>query len=433
MSFTPSAVSAPGKVLLAGGYLVLDAEYTGLVFALSARIHSVSRAAPAAPANTITVRSPQFQDAEWTYTIAPDGTGVADGGAAVTQTAGGSKNPFVETAVLYTATYLLASTSIAELPGCTVTIYADNDYYSQRTPDAPRFAPLGVPISGAHKTGLGSSAALVTSLVACLLASYAPAAAPTAAQNTVHNLAQAAHCAAQGKVGSGFDVAAAVFGSCLYHRFRPGVLSAVGDPGSPGFAQRLCQAVGAQWDLKVQPVRLPAGLRLVMGDVDCGSSTPGMVRQVLAWRAAEGAAAQSRWDALEVLNVGLAKLLEEARADGGAVDGAAVRGQLSAIRAQIRAMGEQAGVHIEPGAQTQLLDAATEAVEGVLGGVVPGAGGWDAVCFVCEDREETVRALKEWLRGYKDFVGETGHKGRVTPLETREEMEGVRTEDLAQY
>ena len=30
------AVSAPGKVLLAGGYLVLDRKYTGLVFELSA-------------------------------------------------------------------------------------------------------------------------------------------------------------------------------------------------------------------------------------------------------------------------------------------------------------------------------------------------------------------------------------------------------------
>ena len=69
MIFHPSAVSAPGKVLLAGGYLVLSPEYSGLVFALSARIHCVSRPAPDAPANTITVLSPQFSGATWTYTI----------------------------------------------------------------------------------------------------------------------------------------------------------------------------------------------------------------------------------------------------------------------------------------------------------------------------------------------------------------------------
>lgn len=36
-----TALSAPGKVLLTGGYLVLDRSYTGTVFALDARIHVI--------------------------------------------------------------------------------------------------------------------------------------------------------------------------------------------------------------------------------------------------------------------------------------------------------------------------------------------------------------------------------------------------------
>ena len=36
-----TAVSAPGKVLLTGGYLVLDRQYTGSVYALDARIHVI--------------------------------------------------------------------------------------------------------------------------------------------------------------------------------------------------------------------------------------------------------------------------------------------------------------------------------------------------------------------------------------------------------
>lgn len=38
-----TAVSAPGKVLLSGGYLVLDRRYTGTVFALNARVHVIVR------------------------------------------------------------------------------------------------------------------------------------------------------------------------------------------------------------------------------------------------------------------------------------------------------------------------------------------------------------------------------------------------------
>ena len=62
-----TAVSAPGKVLLAGGYLVLDRAHTGLVFGLDARIHV--RVAPLGPAggDEFVVRSPQFVGAEWRY------------------------------------------------------------------------------------------------------------------------------------------------------------------------------------------------------------------------------------------------------------------------------------------------------------------------------------------------------------------------------
>ena len=64
------AVSAPGKVLLAGGYLVLDRAYTGLVFGLNARIHVVVRPIDTKSGvvlNEIVVNSPQFENAVWEY------------------------------------------------------------------------------------------------------------------------------------------------------------------------------------------------------------------------------------------------------------------------------------------------------------------------------------------------------------------------------
>ncbi len=86
-----------------------------------------------------------------------------------------------------------------------------------------------------HKTGLGSSAALITSLVSGLLLhlkiiasdSFATEGGTETAsegRKLAHNLSQYIHCLAQGKVGSGFDVSAAVFGSQLYTRFDPAVI-----------------------------------------------------------------------------------------------------------------------------------------------------------------------------------------------------------------
>jgi phosphomevalonate kinase len=67
---TPTAVSAPGKVLLAGGYLVLDRAYTGLVVGLSARINVVAReieTSQGVQLQEIAVSSPQFLDSQWRY------------------------------------------------------------------------------------------------------------------------------------------------------------------------------------------------------------------------------------------------------------------------------------------------------------------------------------------------------------------------------
>jgi len=59
-------VSAPGKVFLAGGYLVLDRAYNALVFGLDARIHAIIQGTSTKD-NQIVVESPQFRDSRWVY------------------------------------------------------------------------------------------------------------------------------------------------------------------------------------------------------------------------------------------------------------------------------------------------------------------------------------------------------------------------------
>lgn len=67
------------------------------------------------------------------------------------------------------------------------------------------------------KTGLGSSAALTTSLVGALLQWFGVVRLGMRIadedRRVIHNLAQLVHANAQGKIGSGFDVAAAVYGT----------------------------------------------------------------------------------------------------------------------------------------------------------------------------------------------------------------------------
>lgn len=70
---SPTVVSAPGKVLAAGGYLVLDPAHSGLVIATSARFYTAI-AVPSSPSpRTIRVRSPQFEAADWVYSVSEGG------------------------------------------------------------------------------------------------------------------------------------------------------------------------------------------------------------------------------------------------------------------------------------------------------------------------------------------------------------------------
>ncbi|KAK5129328.1 hypothetical protein LTR08_003586 [Meristemomyces frigidus] len=449
------AVSAPGKVLLAGGYLVLDRAYTGLVFGLDARIHVIVQdiaTRNGVTLNEIIVTSPQFQDAVWEYGYRLT---ERDGGIQVTPlrvdaTLKLNRNVFVETALGYTLTYI-ASITTPNVTPASITILADNDYYSTPTSlsaksgAAPRFHNLGVPISKANKTGLGSSAALVTAFTAALLTYYLPKEtidlSTDSGKRKLHNLAQASHCAAQGKVGSGFDIASAVYGSCLYKRFSPDILSHHVEPGQPKFASQLRHIVDEtdeadRWDTEIRKdeVKLPKGLRLVMCDVSCGSQTPGMVKQVLAWRKENADEANAIWQDLQNANDSLAKELRALAESDTRQSYEHLKQGFARIRELIRRMSERSGVPIEPSSQTELIDAC-EAIPGVVGGVVPGAGGYDAISLLVEDNETTLNELAKLLSGWtfkSEASGQPGD-GRVSMLDVREEMVGVRAEDATSY
>lgn len=338
-----------------------------------------------------------------------------------------------------------------------ITILADDDYYSQPDNSAREFTGehfkyFGVELSNAHKTGLGSSAALVTALAGALLAHYLPSDVlsiqSAEGRDRLHRLAQAAHCAAQGKIGSGFDVASAVYGSCVYRRFSPELLETLGSPGSSGFSNRLRALVEGtnesdEWDAVVskEGVKLPKGLRLALCDVDCGSKTPGMVKKVLTWRSNEPDEADMLWRRLHQANQGVAKALgalvaseRNAPVTQSRENYETLAAAIAMVREMIKDMSRLSDVPIEPDEQSRLLDTCSK-VEGVIGGVVPGAGGYDAIALLMEDNENVVQGLNqkldEWNSNNENKSGNIA--GRVSLLKVRDDNDGIRIEDAALY
>lgn len=357
----------------------------------------------------------------------------------------------MQTTLAYVLTFLRHIPSLSA-SNIKIVILADNDYYSNpgtsakafKSGNASDFKTFGVPLTSAHKTGLGSSAALVTALTAALLSALAKDFTLSENQSRVHNLAQAAHCAAQGKVGSGFDVAAAVFGSCLYRRFSPSILEGIGTPDTEGFGGRLHQCVEdlipeMRWDAEVQKdvVNVPKSLRLVMCDVDCGSQTPGMVKKVLSWRKENPEEAELLWSAIQQGIEDLCKELTNITTleATGMQEYQGLRDIVETIRSFVREMSQKSQVPIEPKVQTELLNACSR-IPGAVGGVVPGAGGYDAIALLVKNEDSVVQQLRTMLDGWRSTVEEedpSAKIGKVRLLDVKQEFEGIRSEDTAKY
>ncbi|GAA5961348.1 hypothetical protein JCM3765_004382 [Sporobolomyces pararoseus] len=432
----PVVVSCPGKVLVAGGYLVLDRNHKGFVISTPSRFYTVVQEQNSSESDQssfsdsqteerkvkLSVKSPQFDDGVWEYEATRrDGEWhVAEVGSQ------GSSNSFVHLSLqstLQVATALSPSSKINDL---LITIVGSNDFYSQSREDGTPipFAPLNCTIRNVHKTGLGSSAAMVTSLTSSLFLHWTSSnttsnPSPETVQ-LMHNLAQYVHSLAQGKIGSGFDVSAAVYGSQVYRRFDVKCLGDLLESdknsettiSSQSLLSVLSPSHNDLWtssttSAAVSSFSLPPHLTLLLADVDAGSNTPSMVGKVLAWKKSQPEESERVWNELSRANEVLREVFDELRKESEEGGGEGYRnliGELSRIKASewysssasfaratstilrirklMREMGEASNVPIEPPSQSKLLNAISE-IDGVVGAGVPGAGGYDAIWVLC--------------------------------------------------
>ena len=233
---------------------------------------------------------------------------------------------------------------------------------------------------------------------------------------------------AQEKLGSGFDVSAAVYGTQMYVRFDPDPLKPYLDAAASPRLIYEAALSSTLWNQTVSPFTLPAGISMMMGDVCGGSSSTSMARDVMAWLKDNRQQSSTIWatlaEANKLIHEGLKELIcisetkpEEYKSD---IEKAAaltadkrttqqdvsgvfatltkIRKLFKRTRFWLKKMGDEAKVGIEPESQTALADR-TESLAGVLCAGVPGAGGNDAIfCLVLSDatRENVERVWSQW-------------------------------------
>lgn len=471
--------SAPGKVLITGGYLILEKPNAGIVLSTTARFYTIVKPLHEEVKSEswawgwtdVKVNSPQLSR-ETDYKMSMNHFTLK------LISSRDSSNPFVEQAVQYAVA--AAKMSFAEkdkndvfhrllLQGIHITILGSNDFYSFRN----QILALGLPLlpetlstippfssialnSGSSnstasgdnckpevaKTGLGSSAAMTASVVAAILhylgvinlpildSKLSEDNATNSGLDLVHVIAQNAHCMAQGKIGSGFDVSASVYGSQRYIRFSPTILSSaqIVAPSSKQLLDVVNNIINQNWDHEKTSFSLPPLMTLLLGEPGSGgSSTPSMVGAVKKWqnfdplgstdifkRLAEAnlmleiqfkalsTFARVHWEIYKcvILNCSGHKpekwreLVVDQLQESIVKTLIGAREAFLQIRSHMQKMGKAACVPIEPESQTQFLDS-TMNLEGVLLAGVPGAGGYDAI-FAITLGESNKAVIKTW-------------------------------------
>jgi phosphomevalonate kinase len=314
------------KCLLLGGYAVLDRENVGVCISLKPRIACTAALIPGRPFAVCVHTLPR--DKRYAFTP-PDWEGP------LPTDFGSLYERFILASLrVYFAVNPAPQSAIA------LSIAADREFYA-----------------GHSKTGLGSSAAAVVSIVRSLAALLRPDA--DSDSDRIFKIAAIAHSVAQGNAGSAFDISCAVWGSQVFRRPSPEFLA--------------ISRINEKWDNEHCPVRLPPGLRMYALDTGLrGSSTPDLVRRFY------GKAGEDR-ELFEVLK-GKITVAKE-RLFEGDVDAIAVAFQ--DLRTALQEISVKWGIEIVP-AEVQALAERIEKIEGIIAVVIPGAGGCDSTAVLAK-------------------------------------------------
>ena len=342
------ALSAPGKLFLAGEYAVLDRGRPALVVAVDRGLHLSWR--PLAGPLVELLHRPS--GASLTGALAADVAapiawrgGVPDQLRFAARAAGLALRLCAEEGIAprgFSAAFL-DDLSAAALPGS-----------AARPP----------------KLGLGGSAAASVLAVRAAAAAQGRALLP----REVLALALAAHWCEQGGSGSGGDVAASALGGVSLVRVRHRWATPEALLAAP--VRRLLR----EPPLEVQPVLVPPDLKLLLVFSGSSADTRSLVRQVLAFGAARPARWRTHAEAIAYRAEQLAALLEDSARDGGTAPREATLQVLRRAAAAMAALGDEAQVGI---VTPELARICALAASAGAAGKPSGAGGGDGAIVAC--------------------------------------------------
>ncbi|MBI4019609.1 MAG: phosphomevalonate kinase [Candidatus Aenigmarchaeota archaeon] len=229
------------------------------------------------------------------------------------------------------------------------------------------------------KLGFGSSSAATVAMVAAILGYFSK---KEKFETTVFRLSAIASYNAQGKMGSCFDIAAAVYGGVItYERFDPKWLEA------ELRSSQMRDMIIKKWPgLKVRRLGIPGNLQLLVGYSGKAASTTEMIRQMKEFRQENSENYARIMGDISVTVQSMVKAWEASDAD-------VVISLANRNEKLLRELTRLSNMPIET---KELMRLSALAEDEGAGGKLSGAGGGDCAIAICFSEKTAQQVKSAW-------------------------------------
>ncbi|PWI46998.1 phosphomevalonate kinase [Candidatus Heimdallarchaeota archaeon B3_Heim] len=252
------------------------------------------------------------------------------------------------------------------------------------------------------KVGFGSSAAAVVAIIGAVIQYHSNSSFTQQDKEAIFKLSIISHYLGQGKLGSGFDVAASTFGGALiYRKFDPEWLQQKISTDSQS------NLVNEEWPLlQCIPINLPADLVMMVGFTGTSASTKKLVQEMKLYK-------QKDPDSYYTIISRIADVTEKLIEAIQSKNQVAILKLLDQNRILLEELSFACSCHLEIEAHQIMSHTASK-----YGAVAKfsGAGGGDCSVGVCFNAINAALIVKEWI------------KNGIMPIDIEFSSEGMKIE-----
>ncbi len=240
------------------------------------------------------------------------------------------------------------------------------------------------------KSGLGSSAAIAVATIDSVMKLYGMG---TCENEALHKLSQLAHNLASGKIGSGFDVATAVYGSIVYSRYSPDIIDSFPKDYT---SDDVTKIVRSKWDYTVEPLQMPRLFWLSFAKIVGGGAVTSSIVHKINYEFKSKEPEKFAGMVKEINHSNEMALDALKKIGSGSAETYLPRFKEEFERARLltKALAVESNAEVEPDEYTKCIEESND--NGAFVTKLPGAGGRDAIVALSLSRQDKRRLDDFW-------------------------------------